>query len=523
MNKKLPVTILQITFIIIIIIFTTYPAWHAYFHSDDFEYLDRKFDTDKIFLANKEGVRYEGGRYRPLTILTVLLDRAIWGLNPIGYNLTNKILHIICTVEIFYLTNILFPGNNLRGFLSALFFSIHPVFTDTIFWISARPDSLCCMFYILSIILFHKAKSYKLLAISYICFIFALMSKEMAVTLPAIIFITSLIFSKKPGEKGEMPAHHALKSSLPYFIILSLYMIFRHIFLDSMTGGTGNTNFTFLRILKHLKEAFYFMTFPASRYDLVIFLFLIIFLSFKNLRRTIFQKDILYCLLWILITLIPVLGLMARWYMYIPAIGLCIALSIILLRQNFYMKIFLTLITIMVITTNIYLVKREASLWYLSGNLVKTIVEDIYSYKDGEYYILNVPAGILDNSFFGLGEKPVFAYNLEKAINIIYRSQLSVYPVTTVFLLDFLDGRTGEIKKIDNKTFLIKLNKEKSRFSYHTNDFLSGKIKPSPGVNIENERFTLTPGEKDSEITVDFKKPVKNLFEFNKGHIIKSR
>ncbi|MEQ8171908.1 MAG: hypothetical protein ABRQ38_23655, partial [Candidatus Eremiobacterota bacterium] len=497
----------------------------AFFHSDDFEYLDRRFDTDKIFLANKEGVRYEGGRYRPLTILTVLMDRAIWGLNPTGYNLTNKIFHVICTGEVYYLTNMLFPGNNMRGFLSALFFSVHPIFTDTIFWISARPDSLCCIFYILSIIFFYKGT----LTLSYISFIPALMAKEMAVTLPAIIFITSLILQPENKEKGytchaSRITCHVLRKSLPYFIILSLYMIFRLIFLGSMTGGTGNTNFTFFRVLKHLKEAFYFMTFPASRYDLVIFLFLAIFLSVKSLRKYIFQKDILYCLLWILITLVPVLGLMARWYMYIPFIGLSMALSVILLRlENFYIKIFFAVITIIIIVTNIHLVRREATLWYQSGNLVKTIEEDIYSYKDREYYIVNVPAAVMDNSFFGLGEKPVFAYNLEKAVNIIHRSHVRVYPVTTVFLMDFSVTSAGDVKKIDDKTFLIELNEEKSRFSYHTEDFLSGKIKPAPGVTIEHGEFTIISGEKNNKITVKFKKPVKNLFEFNRGHISHKR
>ncbi len=515
MNKKLP--FLQITFLIVIILYVTCPAWHAFFHSDDFEYLDRRFDTGKIFLANKEGVRNEGGRYRPLTILTVLMDRSIWGLNPTGYNITNKIFHVICTAEVYYLTNMLFPGNNMRGFLAAMFFSVHPVLTDTIFWISARPDSLCCIFYILSIIFFYKGK----LTPGYISFIFALMAKEMAVTLPAIILITSLIL--QPENEKKACTRHALKESLPYFIILFLYMLFRLIFLGSMTGGTGNTNFTFFRILKHLKEAFYFMTFPASRYDLVIFLFLAIFLSVKSLRKYIFQKDILYCLLWILITLLPVLGLMARWYMYIPFIGLSMALSIILLRlENFYIKIFFAFITIIIIVTNIHLVRREATLWYQSGNLVKTIEEDIYSYKNNECYIFNVPAAVMDNSFFGLGEKPVFAYNLEKAVNIIHGSDLKVYPVTTVFLTNFSVTSAGDVKKIDDKTFLIQLNEEKSRFSYHTDDFISGKIKPAPGVNIETKDFTLISGEKSSEITVKFKKPVKNLFEFNRGHIVNS-
>ncbi|MEQ8187239.1 MAG: hypothetical protein ABRQ39_04650, partial [Candidatus Eremiobacterota bacterium] len=298
---------------------------------------------------------------------------------------------------------------------------------------------------------------------------------------------------------------------------------FRLIFLGSMTGGTGNTNFTFFRILKHLKEAFYFMTFPASRYDLVIFLFLIIFMSFKNLRKYIFQKDILYCLLWILITLVPVLGLMARWYMYIPSIGLSMALSIILLRlENFYIKTFFAVITIIIIVTNIYLVRREATLWYQSGNLVKTIEEDIYSYKAGECYIFNVPAAVMDNSFFGIGEKPVFAYNLEKAVHIIHSSNISVYPVTTVFLTDFSVTSAGDVKKIDDKTFFITLNERESRFSYHRDDFISGKIKPAPGVNIENKDFTLISGEKNNEMTVKFKRPVKNLFEFNKGHIVNS-
>ena len=105
-----------------------------------------------------------------------------------------------------------------------------------------------------------------------------------------------------------------------------------------------------------------------------------------------------------------------------------------------------------------YLVRREATLWYQSGNLVKTIEEDIYSYKNNKSYIFNVPAAVMDNSFFGLGEKPVFAYNLEKAVNILHSSDLKVYPVTTVFLTIFSVTSAGDVKKIDDKTFLIRLN-----------------------------------------------------------------
>ena len=35
------------------------------------------------------------GYYRPLTYISFALDRALWGLNPAGFHLTNLVLHIL--------------------------------------------------------------------------------------------------------------------------------------------------------------------------------------------------------------------------------------------------------------------------------------------------------------------------------------------------------------------------------------------------------------------------------------------
>ena len=302
-------------------------------------------------------------------------------------------------------------------------------------------------------------------------------------------------------------------------------MFFRLIFLGSVIGGTGNTNFAFLRVLLNLKDAFYLLTFPMSRYDIIIFFILIIFLSSGKLRKYILNREILYCSLWIFLTLIPVFGLITRWYMYIPSIGLCMMLSIIitsLAKINFYFKITLSVIFIFFLSLNIYLLRKEACLWNSSGKLVKTITEDIYSYsKDREtFYIFNLPAALLDSDFFSSGEKPVFAYNIEKAVNTIYSSKLYIYPVTTVFLLN-IDGGCEILKTGENK-FLLKLDERKSRFSYHRDEFISGRVVPALGVEIENDKFILTTDKLNSEVIVEFKDHISNnsLFEFRKGHIV---
>ena len=64
------------------------------------------FDDDVFVTANRRlslswenlyflFTHFFNGDYLPLTYLSLSLDHAIWGLNPLGYHLTNIMLHFI--------------------------------------------------------------------------------------------------------------------------------------------------------------------------------------------------------------------------------------------------------------------------------------------------------------------------------------------------------------------------------------------------------------------------------------------
>ena len=103
------------------------------------------------------------GPYQPLSWLTLGLDYALWGLNPLGYHLTNIILHAACAAAFFAVSLTLLrritPGDPdapawrvpVCAAVAALVFSLHPLRVESVAWISERRDPLSGVFYLLSV------------------------------------------------------------------------------------------------------------------------------------------------------------------------------------------------------------------------------------------------------------------------------------------------------------------------------------------------------------------------------------
>ena len=86
------------------------------------------------------------GYYRPLTYVSFLIDRSIWGLNPLGFNITNLILHIAVALTFYLLMAELFK-KEYYAFIAALIFSLHPIANETVnFHAGGRNTMLCALF-----------------------------------------------------------------------------------------------------------------------------------------------------------------------------------------------------------------------------------------------------------------------------------------------------------------------------------------------------------------------------------------
>lgn len=91
--------------------------------------------------------------FRPLVSLTLFFDYQIWGLNPVGYHLTNIFFHGLNGFLVYQLSRLLFRGAKLAGkfvtifsILSAFIFIILPSHVEAVTWIAARSDVIATSF-----------------------------------------------------------------------------------------------------------------------------------------------------------------------------------------------------------------------------------------------------------------------------------------------------------------------------------------------------------------------------------------
>src|SRR5438309_2028693 len=185
------------------------------------------WDDDKNFLENPH---YRGlgwthirwmwrttqlGHYIPLTWMTLGLDYLLWGMNPLGYHLTNLLLHAANAVVFFFVVRRLLtralPSPSERGYalavssgVAALVFAIHPLRVESVAWATERRDVLSGLFYLVAILVYLRAckqgargRGWYWLSVA--AFVGALLSKSMVVNLPVVLLILDVYPLRRLG------------------------------------------------------------------------------------------------------------------------------------------------------------------------------------------------------------------------------------------------------------------------------------------------------------------------------------
>jgi tetratricopeptide (TPR) repeat protein len=189
------------------------------------------------------------GQYRPVRTTSLAIDYYFWKLNPVGYHLTNLLLHIagVLLVYLFVMQYVgkesVVPGRNdtlLRrlfwnsAFLTAFFFAAHPIHTETILFIKNRSDLLSFVFFMSSLLLFlyslskqNKTCLRRLSLIgAWLIFIPAVLSKEMALVLPGVLLLYSYCFIAEPEDRKSV-----LWRLSPFVLLIIVYFLFRMTFI----------------------------------------------------------------------------------------------------------------------------------------------------------------------------------------------------------------------------------------------------------------------------------------------------
>jgi tetratricopeptide (TPR) repeat protein len=300
--------------------------------------LEKLSNIPSLFLSED---RIEGstGYYRPITYVSFALDRAIWGLNPVGFNITNLLLHILVALLFYQVISALFKNENL-AFAAALIFSLHPVAGETVNFHSGGRNTLLCACFILLSLLFY-AKDKRIAAA--VCFAGAIFSKEFGLLLPAILFVYDWFIKK------EKPR---LISYLPFLVPVVLYFTLRSYAIEkaSLLAALNFTESLWLSpylVIKYLVHMVY--PFDLSvLYDIntnIIYASLslagivMLVLTAYYLRK---QGEVLFSIIWFLLFLLPVINIvrlqaasqMADRYAYFSLMGFALALAFIICKAR---------------------------------------------------------------------------------------------------------------------------------------------------------------------------------------------
>ena len=179
---------------------TYYPGLRMGFYLDDYNYLERAGRTDwSNALVQIFDPRAQTMWYRPLQAIQFFLEFQIFGNNPNAYHLINSAYHAI-NVLLLYALAWRASKRWLIGLASALFYATFSVYVSGINWIGIV-DPLTAVFYLLSIWFwwtYLEKEDWQHYALALGAFVLALLSKQVSVTIPIVLFLAEWWLLGKP-------------------------------------------------------------------------------------------------------------------------------------------------------------------------------------------------------------------------------------------------------------------------------------------------------------------------------------
>ena len=199
----------------------------ALIENDDIRTLDAS-TIERIFTTNFWGAtETHSGLYRPLTALSFHVDYQLYGDNPGGFHLTNALLNAGVCVLVFLVLHAMF-GRFDTALMAALFFAVFPMHVENVAWISGRTDILATLFMLASLwcyVRWRVAVRTVMLAGVFVFFALALLAKEVAVVLPAVIAVASVL--PIAHERQPFPRMARWGVVLGMLILVLLYFVAR--------------------------------------------------------------------------------------------------------------------------------------------------------------------------------------------------------------------------------------------------------------------------------------------------------
>ncbi|HET6454842.1 MAG TPA: tetratricopeptide repeat protein [Armatimonadota bacterium] len=351
------------------LLLVTAAAYHGALQGEFISYDDDKYVSDNHSLKADlpfAGIKYafttfDLANWHPLTWLSYMVDKGLYGLNPMGFHLTNLLFHLANTVLLLVVLRRMTarPGSPQAGslwksaFVAGLF-ALHPLHVESVAWIAERKDVLSTFFWLTTMwayVSYAEKPGVSRYALVMALFALGLMSKPMLVTLPLVLLLLDywplgrLRFGKtKKQEKGLQAL---IVEKIPLFALSACSSV-----VTCMAQNQGMAMSTLTRVpmahrlsnalvsyvsylLKTVwpaKLAVFYPLVKPPAWQALGATFILILLSYLVFRAK--RPYLAVGWLWFVGTMMPVIGLvqvgaqsMADRYSYVPLIGIFIILA----------------------------------------------------------------------------------------------------------------------------------------------------------------------------------------------------
>jgi hypothetical protein len=509
---------------------------NSFFLADDFGWIHRIKTTGPFGVWNSDIDVF----FRPIVSLTLFIDYKIWGLNSIGYHLTNINFHAFCAFLCYpILSHLLHQAQfqiqqiKLISISAALLFIILPSHVEAVTWISARSDLVATCFCLASFYFYLSYKNEKQiykLAFSYLLFFIALLSKESVITYPGIVFAYELYHFLTHKNNRKKLINILFLNPLAYAFLVIFYFVIRYLRLGRIIGGYGTNvhlNFDSYTILRGLGSSLRVLVpsiYQSKEQDwqlsfLILMAALLILMLTYSWVGQFYQKTaklLLFLITVFLISLVPVINLMVsvqdnqgERFLYFPSVFVVmiftLTISTILWR---YRLILLASITVLILFFSNRLYASNQN-WQIASTVSQQILEDINSIAQTDsLFVINVP-----DQFNGAY---IYRNGLYQATQLFCEDkQIQYLPIVLFHHLIDPDDEV-EVIALGSNQYHVKLVQSKAYF-YHVGIATEQRLE-TPNFNILEFDW-----ETRQSFTVEVKPPSfqDQVVYYSGGHLLR--
>lgn len=177
------------------------------------------------------------GMYRPLPIASYVFTNALLGNTPFMHHIVSIVLHgIISALVVMFVRQM--SGNRSLALLTGLLFLVLPIHTEAVAYLKARDEILEMLCALLSWIsgvaaIASDRLNMRLLWVSALAFLGALLCKEFAIIVPVVVFMLYVLKTK------DWKTMSLTRLAVPYATALAFYLVLRSIALGpgAFTGA----------------------------------------------------------------------------------------------------------------------------------------------------------------------------------------------------------------------------------------------------------------------------------------------